>query len=548
MGFPVGDAIESRLYRMAGYELWTVHCQCCQKKAFLQKHLPLQIIKQKWFLGMLGLMAAAGMVWMVPGNQYPLAQWHAGLVTLMAWFWVFEVIPIPVTSLFPLFLMPALGLGKMDEVAAYYGESIIFLFLGGFLLAIGLQKSGLHKRLALAIVAKIGGQPARLVLGFMVATGLMSMWISNTASVMVMMPIALSVIDAASGEGADRKQVRKLALGLMLGIAYAADIGGMSTLVGTPPNLIFLRTFSKLFPAAPEVGFGQWMAFGVPIGILFLGFGWLLMTKVILRMGKADLFGGGQIIHEHQKELGPVRWDEWWSGIIFGVAVLLWVTGSDIKNGEEMLFMGWRTLLGLGAVSDPAVAIFAATLLFVIPSKSRKGEAILAWKDATLVPWGILLLFGGGFAIAGGFESTKLSIIIQDSLSGLEFGSPLLVVAFTCFLITFLTEITSNSALVTLMLPILASLAVVMRIDPRLFLIPATLTASCAFMMPIASPTQAIIFGSGHVEIKEMMRAGIWFNFLGIIIVTALFMTIGKAVLGIDLTAPPAWLPPVPTP
>lgn len=490
----------------------------------------------------MGIMASAMVVWLVPGQQYPLAQWHAGLVTLMAWFWVFEIIPIPVTSLFPLVLMPALGLGKMNEVAAYYGESIIFLFLGGFLLAIALQKSGLHKRLALTIVARIGGQPARLVLGFMVATGLMSMWISNTASVMVMMPIALSVIDAASRAGERNSEVKKLALGLMLGIAYAADIGGMSTLVGTPPNLIFMRTFTKLFPEAPEVGFGQWMAFGVPIGIVFLSVGWILMTKFILRLGKQDLFGGGQIIREKQKELGPIRWDEWWAGIIFGIAVILWVTGADIKSGKEIWFTGWRTAWGLEAVSDPAVAIFSAILLFLVPSRERQGEALLVWQDAVNVPWGILLLFGGGFAIAGGFESTKLSLIIQDALSGIEFGSPLLVVAFTCFLVTFLTEITSNSALTTLMLPILASVAVVMKIDPRLFLIPATLTASCAFMMPIASPTQAIVFGSGHVEIRQMMRAGIWFNLLGILVVTALFMTLGKSVLGIDLTAPPAWM------
>jgi len=367
------------------------------------------------------------------------------------------------------------------------------------------------------------------------ATAGLSMWISNTASVMVMMPIGLSIIKEIKDVKDANKFLSKFAAALMLGIAYAADIGGMSTIIGTPPNMVFMEMYHELFPEMPQVGFTQWMLMGLPIAILFLVTGWLLMTQVVFRMPKGKIFDGDHVIKSLIHDLGKIRRDEMIAGCLFLSAAILWVTGADITISESFTIRGWRSTFGLEMVSDASIAIATSIFLFLIPSKDRPTEKLLTWNKARELPWGILLLFGGGFAIAGGFNSSGLSNIIGDLFVHLEIDSPILIVIIVCLVLTFLTEITSNTATTNLILPILAKASAVLGLDPRILMIPATLSASCAFMMPIASPTQAIVFGSGHVKIKQMIRAGILFNLWGVAIITVVFYLLAKFVFGIDL-------------
>ncbi|MGB0886611.1 MAG: SLC13 family permease [Vicingaceae bacterium] len=491
-------------------------------------------LKNKWAFGILGILLAIICYYLVPGQEYAQAPIMAAIVVIMAVFWIFEVVPIAVTSLFPIFLFPLFGILDTKSTALFFGKEIIFLFLGGLMLAQGIQNSNLHKRIALHIVKIIGSKPANLVLGFMVATAGLSMWISNTASVMVMMPIGLSIIEEIKDAKGNKEFLSKFAVALMLGIAYSADIGGMATLIGTPPNLVFMEMYHDLFPNLPTIGFSQWMMMGLPISIVFLFTGWLLMTKVIFRMPKSKVFKNQHVIKDLLKGLGKLRRDELASGLIFLLAAILWITGSDITLSNDFTIHGWRSTFGLKMVSDASIAVATSLLLFMIPSKDRPKEMLLTWSKVRELPWGILLLFGGGFAIAGGFNSSGLSTIIGNVIANIGIESPIIIVIIVCFVLTFLTEITSNTATTNLILPILAKASAVLGLDPRILMIPATLSASCAFMMPIASPTQAIVFGSGHVKIKQMIRAGVLFNFLGIIVVTGMFYLLAKFVFGID--------------
>lgn len=489
-----------------------------------------------------GLALAALTFFLVPGNEHPTAPAMAAIVALMAFWWIFEVVPIPVTSLLPLFLFPLLGVADLATTGAFYGKSTIFLFLGGFILALGLEVSGIHKRLALRIVQKIGSEPAKLVLGFMLATWFLSMWISNTATVMVMLPIALSLLQQSQAiDPASAALKRKFALALMLGIAYSADMGGMATLIGTAPNIVFKDMMGTFFPEAPEIDFLTWMKIGFPLSATFVLVGWVLMTKLIFRLGKTSLMGNSNLIQNEIEGLGPMRQDEWMAGGLFALTAFLWMTGSDLKLSEELVIPGWRSLFNLELVKDEAVAIGASILLFIIPSADRPGKAIMEWETARRLPWGILLLFGGGFAIAGGFEITHLSQMVGSLFSGMAGMPTIPLVLLVCLLLTFLTEITSNTATTNLVLPILAQAGVSIGIDPRILMVPATFSASCAFMMPVASPTQAIVFGSGHVPIREMIRAGFWFNLVGIVLVTFAFLLLGTLAWDLEWGSLPTW-------
>jgi sodium-dependent dicarboxylate transporter 2/3/5 len=461
------------------------------------------------------------------------ASTMAGLAMLMAVCWVTEVVPIPVTSLFPLALFPLFGVADLDVVGACYGKPVIFLFLGGFLLALGLQRSGVHRRIALWIVDHVGSQPSRLILGFMLATALLSMWISNTATVLVMLPIALALLTEAEQGGVDEKSLSRFGVALMLGIAYAADIGGMATPVGTPPNLVLLELYTQLVPGRSPIGFGEWMMLGIPLSTLFLASGWLLLTQVLFRFGEVRVFSAARIVRDARTALGPIRRDEWLTVGIFAVVALLWMSGADLRLGSWTI-PGWRSLTGLEMAGDAAVAIGGGCLLFVVPSRDHPGETLLTWQQTARVPWGLLLLFGGGFALDAGFQASGLSAAIGSAVKGMAGFHPVVLVAIVSFVITFLTEVTSNTATTTLVLPILAEASQAMGIDPLILMIPATLSASCAFMMPVASPTQAIVFGSGYVPIRQMVRAGIGFNLLGIVLVTILFSVLAGPLFGIS--------------
>ena len=491
-----------------------------------------RFLKSKWIYSVLSIFLAFLCYYLVPSENNPKAPIMAAIVVVMAVFWIFEVVPIAVTSLFPIFLFPLFGILDAKTTALFFGKEIIFLFLGGLMLAQGIQNSNLHKRIALHIVNIIGSKPDHLILGFMVATAGLSMWITNTASVMVMMPIGLSVISEIKGS---KKFLSKFAVALMLGIAYSADMGGMTTLIGTIPNMVFAELHHELFPNLPKVGFTQWMMIGLPISATFVFTGWLLMTKVIFRMPKITVFENKDMIKNLLKDLGKLKRDELISGLIFLSAVILWITGSDITLSESFTIHGWRTIFGLEMVSDASIAVATSLLLFMIPSEDRPKEMLLTWQKARELPWGILLLFGGGFSIAGGFNSSGLSNVVGSLFVNLEIDNPFFIIIIVCLILTFLTEITSNTATTNLVLPILAKASVVLGLDPRILMIPATLSASCAFMMPIASPTQAIVFGSGYVKIKQMIRAGILFNLWGVIVITLVFYLLAKYVFGIDI-------------
>jgi sodium-dependent dicarboxylate transporter 2/3/5 len=474
----------------------------------------------------------------------------AALALWMATWWISEAVPIAVTALLPLVVLPLSGIAPIADVAVNFGRSTIFLFLGGFFVALGLEESGAHRRVALGIVARLGSQPAQIVLGFMLATWFLSMWISNTSTAMLMLPIALSLLSTARERGADERVMAPLSVALMLAIAYAANIGGIASLVGTPPNLAFTRLFTQLFPSAPEVGFFDWMSFALPFSIVFLLLTWWLLTKVLHRLPGEQLLGGAEAVSRLRAELGPVRRDEALALGVFATTALLWLTSSGMSFGDAQI-PGWRDLLGVRAYADDSVvAVSMAIVLFMLPSSDRPGERLLEWRMASRVPWAVLLLFGGGFALADGFVRSGLSGWAGGHFEVLSGTHPLVLVVVVSLLLSFLTELTSNIATAEMLLPILATASVALGVDPRLLMIPATISASCAFMMPVATPPTAIVYGTGLVPIRAMVRAGLVLNLIGVVLVTLMLWWLAGPLLGITPDALPAWAAPpsAPTP
>lgn len=477
----------------------------------------------------------------------PLAQKTLAVAVLMAWWWITEALPIPATSLIPIVAFPLFKIMAAKDVVRWYGDSNIFLFMGGFFLAMAMQKWELHRRIALHIIRFIGLGPRKIILGFMIATAFLSMWISNTASTMMMYPIGLAIIlQVATIDEKDKRDLDSMTLSfqtaLMLGIAYAASIGGIGTKIGTPPNIVFAAAVKSIFPDAPEIGFLQWMLVGVPLVVIFVPIAWLFLTRVALPIRIKSLPGSKEVINEQLAKLGPMRKAERLVLIIFTLTALAWIFRANIDLGA-LVIPGWTNLLGVEKyVDDAAIAIFSAVLLFAIPADLKRGEFLLDWDWAIKIPWGILLLFGGGIALAAGFKTTGLAAWIGQNL-GLFSQVPLLVmIMITCFMLTFLTEVTSNTATATIFMPILAATGLAMGIHPYLLMIPATISASCAFMLPVATPPNAIIFGSGCVTIPQMAKVGFGLNLIGIIIVTTLTYFIAIPAFGIVLKALPSWI------
>jgi sodium-dependent dicarboxylate transporter 2/3/5 len=448
----------------------------------------------------------------------------AGIVLWMAVWWISEAVAIPVTALLPLVLFPLLGIQDLAATAAHYGRDIIFLFIGGFLLALGVERSGLHNRFALWTVSRIGASPPRLVLGTLLASGALSMWINSTAAVLVMLPIALSLLRTMEGS-------KGLGAVLALAVSYGATIGGMATPVGTPPNLVMVAMWKQEFPAEPAIGFGQWMLFGVPYALLFLLLTWWLLTRVLFRLPTAAMVQR-HALREQLKELGRPTRDERLAGLVFACTAFLWVTGDDIVFSEAFTLQGWRGLFGLERMGDPAVGMLGGIVLFLLPSKGEKRN-LLDWEFAQQrIPWGVVLLIGSGFAIAGGIDASGLSATIGNALVGWRTGSDLLQVGAIATGVTLLSELGSNTAVASLVLPILARTAEAWGMAPLMVMIPATLAASCGFMLPIASPMQAIVFASGHLTVKQMVKAGIWMDLVGVVLLMALWAVLGEAVFG----------------
>ena len=462
----------------------------------------------------------------------------AAVAFLMAVWWITEVVPLAVTALLPVALFPFLGIMKGKVVASYYFNNIIFLFIGGFILALAMQRWELHKRIALKIILTIGVSPKRIILGFMSATAFLSMWISNTATAMIMVPIAMATILKLE-ENFTPELVNRFATGMLLGIAYAASIGGMATLIGTPPNLALAKIFSITFPKAPEISFANWMIFALPISLIFLLCSWLLLTAMFARgvrfSTSLDIFK-----QEYQK-LGKMSFEEWVIFLDFLIICLLLFFRKDINLGFFHI-KGWSSLFSKPTfIDDGTVAIAFAIPLFFIPARKNK-EMIMDWETATKLPWGIVLLFGGGFALAAGFKHSGLSIWIGQQLNNLSHFNVLFIVATICTMMTFLTELTSNTATTQMILPILASVSLAIKVNPLLLMIPATLSASCAFMLPVATPPNAIIFGTQRLKVYDMAKTGIILNIIGIILITGAIFIWGKMTLGINLFQLPTWV------
>lgn len=418
--------------------------------------------------------------------------WTAAITLLCAIWWITEPIPIPATSLIPLALFPITGVLTPAQVGASYGSPLVLLLMGGFILSTAMERSGAHRRIALTMVNLFGGGSSRsLVFGFMAASALLSMWISNTATTLMLLPVALAVID--------KSEDPKLAVPLLLGIAYAASVGGLGTPIGTPPNLVFREVYFQ--NTGIEVSFLSWMTWGIPVVLLFVPLIGLWITRGLSFIGKTEM-----------PTVGHWKTDEKRVFIIFSLTALAWVTRSQP-------FGGWSHLLGVPGANDASVALLAVVIMFMVPN--GKGERLLNWDTAERIPWGMLILFGGGIAIAKAFVASGLSQTLGDLLSGLASWPTFMMIGMICLAITFMTEMTSNTATTTLMMPILAAAAIAVDLDPALLMVPAAMSASCAFMLPVATAPNTIMFSTGRFSIKTMVREGFALNLIGVFIITA---------------------------
>ena len=473
-----------------------------------------------------------------PGK--PEVTYTLAVALLMAVWWITEAIPLAVTSLLPVVLFPLLGVMNGKDVSSTYFNHVIFLFIGGFIVAIAMQKWNLHKRIALKILMYTGVSPARILLGFMLATAFLSMWISNTATTMMMVPILLSIIQKLE-ESIGKKAIGKYATGLFLGVAYSASIGGIATLVGTPPNLSFARIFQIMFPEAPEISFANWIAFALPVTIILFIFVWLYLFMIYRPKTKSWVKISKNEFKTQYKELGSIGWEEKIILIDFILLAVLWLSRSNITIGNFTL-PGWSNIFSSPSfINDGTVAIAMAVLLFLIPSRKKDREKLMTWKAATGIPWHIVLLFGGGFALASAFKESGLSLWFGEELSWVVNIHPFLIILVICLVMTFLTELTSNTATTEMLLPVLAGLAVTTQINPLLLMLPATLSASMAFMLPVATPPNAIIFGTGKINMIDMARTGLILNIFGAIIITIITYFLGEAVFGIEIGIFPDW-------
>lgn len=458
----------------------------CGKKQFPTSGLPLFFLVAGPVLGAILFFTLKSFGW---GSD---ACWTAAVSAVCAVWWIFEPVPIPVTSLLPFALFPILGVLSPREISESYGAPLILLLLGGFILSTAMAGSGAHRRLALTMVNFFGGSsPRRLVFGFMAASAVLSMWISNTATTLMMLPVAIAVLEKARD--------RALTVPLLLGIAHAASVGGIGTPIGTPPNLVFSEIYFQ--NTGVEIPFLTWMSWGIPVVVIFVPIIGLYLTR---HLTGSDGFT--------MPEVGKWSCHEARVLIVFLLTALAWMTRSEP-------FGGWKTWFGVPGANDASVALAAVIVMFLVPN--GKGGRLLDWETASKIPWGMLILFGGGIAIAKAFIASGLSVALGEALSGLGVLHIVLMLAVICLAITFLTELTSNTATTTLMMPILAATAMAMNIEPALLMVPAAMSASCAFMLPVATAPNVVVFSTGAFPTKVMARNGLALNFIGAFIITA---------------------------
>jgi len=431
--------------------------------------------------------------WKFGGLEAP-ASITLGIALWTALWWIFEAVPIPVASLLPLALLPLFGILKPEVVGEKYGHPLVLLLLGGFLLSKAMEKSGAHRRIALMMVNACPAGEKFLILGFMAATAFLSMWISNTATTLMMLPMALAVIQNSRSDA--------LKIPLLLGIAFAANVGGIGTPIGTPPNLVMLGAYKDL--GHPELSFTEWMKFGVPVTITMVLVIWLWLSRGITGKERIAL-----------PDPGTWRTPEVRTLLVFGLTALAWITRSEP-------FGGWKTWLDLPQANDASVAFVAVIFLFCLPNGEQKGERLLDWKTANQIPWGMLVLVGAGLCLGEGFKQSGLSATIASVFTGIE-NLPLLgLLLGIALLVTFLTEMTSNTATTNVLMPILGAAAVASDLDPKLLMIPAAISASCAFMLPVATIPNAVVFGTGEVTVRRMAREGLVLNLIGALVVSGI--------------------------
>ncbi|MBO6622807.1 MAG: DASS family sodium-coupled anion symporter [Balneola sp.] len=454
------------------------------------------------------------------------AAWKTAAVTiLMGIWWITEAIPISATALLPIVLFPVLGVFSIGDATSPYANPLIFLFMGGFVIALAMEKWNLHKRIAISIVNFVGIKPSSIIIGFIIASAFLSMWVSNTATAIMMLPIAMSILELLDKN--DKSAKINFEIVLVLTIAYACNIGGMGTLIGTPPNALLAGFVLENYNI--EISFLDWMMVGVPIMLVSLPLMYFILTKFVYPIKIKELPGGKELIQSQMERLGNISNQEKKVAVVFVSAALLWM---------------FRPLLSsvIPGLSDAGIAIGAAVAFFMIPANSEENRFLLKWSDTKRLPWGVLILFGGGLSMASAISSTGLATWIGSGIGSLNTWPIILIILIVIALIVFLTEMTSNTASTAAFLPILASVAIGLGENPFLLAIPTVLGASCAFMLPVATPPNAIVYGSGKISIPEMSKAGLWLNIMFILLLTVASLTLVSWVFGIEIGVLPEWV------
>ncbi|GAB3655588.1 SLC13 family permease [Echinicola sediminis] len=464
-------------------------------KTALSKQLP----------ALLGPLVFLGFMWAEPPEGMSEGAFQVAAVTLwMAIWWISEAVPIAVTALLPIILFPLTGAVDISATTEAYGHKYIFLYMGGFILAIAIERWDLHKRIALIIISLIGANVNSIILGFMLATAFLSMWISNTATSVMMLPIGTAIVTQfAKRTSAEDNNGDGVGKALMLAIAYSASIGGFATLIGTPPNLVLAGIIEELYGI--KLSFFDWMKFGFPLSMVLLFVCWKYLTHYAFDFKKVEFPGGRLEINRMLKDLGKISFEEKWVLIVFAGTATAWIFRSFIQKI-------------IPGIDDTVIALTAAIILFVLPNKDRS-RRLINWEEAVKLPWGIILLFGGGMALAKGFGTTGLAEWIADQMGQLNGLSMLLMILILVAMVNFLTEITSNLATTAMLLPVLAPMALSFDTHPFMLMVPVTIAASCAFMLPVATPPNAVVFGSGYLHIPDMIKTGLWMNLFSILLV-----------------------------
>ncbi|MFT5523291.1 MAG: sodium-dependent dicarboxylate transporter 2/3/5 [Pirellulaceae bacterium] len=460
--------------------------------------------------------------------EFPLAgRATLAAMTWMGIWWLTEAIPIYATALLPLAVFPLLGVANMKATSTPYANPLIFLFMGGFLLALSMQKWGLGKRIALTVLGIVGTRPVNMIAGFMFTTAVLSAFVSNTATAAMMMPIAASVIRLVKMQG---ERANNFAVCLMLGIAYSASIGGVATIIGSPPN-VFLVSYlndSIAEPYRTELSFSRWLLFGVPLAIVFLPIVFVVLTRVLYPIKVQTIEGGDQLIRGELDLLGPINRGEWATFIVFMVTATLWIIRPVLTG---LTFGSSATWLPFAGLTDAGIAMLAALVLFVIPVDAKSRQFVLDWNTALKLPWGILILFGGGLSLAAAVQANGVAEFLGSYARFVSGMPPVVVVVCVATGMIFLTELTSNTATSATLIPVLGAVAPGLGIHPYLLVVPAAIAASCAFMLPVATPPNAIVFATGTVNLQDMVRAGLWLNLIAIALVTLLTMLLINPIL-----------------